>query len=57
VQAKAIADMAIANLHRAQIAQDQVALLLFTMLNEESMYARVPKFEDGRGNVKIAEEN
>jgi hypothetical protein len=36
-QAKATVDMATANLRRAEIAQDQAALSVFTMSNEESL--------------------
>jgi hypothetical protein len=43
-QAKATADMAAANLRRAQIAQDQAALSLFTMPNEESLSTLVREY-------------
>jgi hypothetical protein len=43
-QAKATANMAAANLRRAQSAQDQAALVLFTMPNEESLSSLARKF-------------
>jgi hypothetical protein len=44
VQAKATVDMVAANLRRAQILQDQAALSLFTMPNEESLSALVREY-------------
>jgi hypothetical protein len=58
VQAKAIVDMAITNLLRAEILQDQAALLLFTMPNVPCpLKCTISQLEEGGGDDEIKEED
>ena len=58
MQAKATADMAITNLLRAEILQDQAALLLLPMPNVPyPLKYTISQLEEGGGNDEIKEED